>query len=207
MNLSVKNMLFAFVAGLVVFSLLMTALCVGMFNAEISVAKKQNAEAPISVDTVNLDKAALFNVKNADEDSVNFCVLVMIDSSSKRVLLTPVHGTYLIPYKNALSYVSSVYLELGNAVFPEIVRAFSGILLEESNVYDKDDIVNYDSFKENIFDIIENDMRILADWSSYSVEDFTVVLKENQTNNTHEHIKQIDTEKSVEKFRTILGKN
>ena len=39
MNLSVKNMIFAFVAGLVVFSLLMTALCMAMFNSEIDVVK------------------------------------------------------------------------------------------------------------------------------------------------------------------------
>ena len=207
MNLSVKNMIFAFVAGLIVFSLFMTTLCMGMFNAEIPVAKKTNTVPLTTSATINLDKVAVFNIKKNATDDVNFFVLVMIDGNAKKILLTPVYENYLIPYKNALSYVSSIYVELGNSMIPEMVRAFSGISLDEKDIHDKENVINYDSFKANVFDMIENDMNILADWSTYSVEDFFVELKETQTNNTHEQIKQIDTEKSVKKFRTILDKN
>ena len=207
MNLSVKNMILAFVVGLVVFSLLMLSLCVGMFNSEIEVAKSGETKDQEKVDLIDLDKAIVFKADKKYGSGVDFFVLVLIDNSSKKVLLTPIYGDYLIPYKNALSYVSSVYSEIGNKAFPEIIRAFSGISLEEKDVFDVVNSINYESFKSNIFSELENAAYGISDISEYQIEDFYISVKENQTDNTHERIRQIDTEQSVKNFRTNLGKN
>ena len=206
MNLSVKNMIFAFVVGLVVFSLLMLSLCLGMFNSEIEVAKSGETKEQEKVDLIDLDKAIVFKADKKEGSGVDFFVLALIDNSSKKVLLTPIYGDYLIPYKNALSYVSSVYSEIGNKAFPEIIRAFSGISLEEKDVFDIVNSINYESFKSNIFSELDNAAYGISDISEYQIEDFYISVKENQTDNTHERIRQIDTEQSVKDFRTILGK-
>jgi len=207
MNLSVKNMIFAFAAGLVVFSLIMTALCVGMFNSEIEVAKKGDIKQSEETDILTLDNAVIFKADKKEGKGIDFLVFVMIDNTSKRVLITPVYGDYLIPYKNALSYVSTVYDELGNKAFPKMIKAFSGILVDENNIFDIENAINYDIFKANIVSELENNISGDVDWSNYQIEDFIVALKENQTDNTHERIKQIDTEQCVKKFRNLLGKN
>ena len=207
MNLSVKNMIFAFAVGLVVFSLLMFSLCVGMFNSEIEVAKSGEVQRQEPVETITLDNAVIFKADKKEGIGVDFFVLAMIDSTSKRILLTPVYGDCLVPYKNSLSYVSSVYSELGDEAFCEIIKAFSGISIEKKDVFVIKNAINYDSFKSNIVIELESKIEVTDDWSDYQVEDFPVVLKENQTDNTHERIRQIDTEQSVENFRIILGKN
>ena len=204
MNLSVKNMIFAFVAGLVVFSLIMTALCVGMFNSEIEGAKNVEGMQAETIETVTLDKTIVFKVEKSE--GINFIVLAMIDNNSKKILLTPVYGDYLMPYKNALSYVSNVYLELGDGMLPEMVKAFSGLAVSDTAMRSVENVVNYEGFKSALLSDFSSEISANGDISEYGIEDFTLVLKENQTENTHEKIKQIDTEKSVEKFRTILGK-
>lgn len=203
MNLSVKNMIFAFAVGLVVFSLIMTAICVAMFNAEIEVAQGDVIDKQESVDMVEPQKTVLYSIKKTDGTGVNFAVLVMIDSDSPQILLTPIYNDYLIPYKNALSYVGNVYSEQGDKMFPEAVKAFSGILIEESDVLDVEGVVNYEGFKSVL--LAELSKITDKDLSAYTVKDFTLILKETETENTHEQIKQVDTEKSVAKFKNILG--
>lgn len=204
MNLSVKNMIFAFVTGLVVFSLIMTAICVGMFNSEVEVAKSGDIDKPESAEVISLDKAVAFKVENNENGGISFIVLAMVDNDNGKVLLTPIYGDYLIPYKNALSYVSNVYLEIGDEMLPEMIKAFSGIALGESDIFAVENIVNYDGLKAVVLAELADKIGGNQSYSSYEVKDFLLVLKENQTENTHERIKQIDTEKSVEKFRNIL---
>lgn len=204
MNLSVKNMIFAFVAGLVVFSLLMTALCMAMFNSEIDVVKDIDGVEVKNVDTVTLSKTLIFKVGKSD--NVNLFVLAMVDNDSQRILLTPVYGDYLMPYKNALSYVSNVYLELGDEMLQEMVKAFSGLVISDNEILGAENVVNFEGLKSALFTDLSSEISETQNISKYKIEDFTLVLKENKTENTHEKIKQIDTEKSVEKFRTVLGK-
>lgn len=201
MNLSVKNMILAFAVGLVVFSLLMTALCVAMFNSEIDVAKKDAVSANEKQESFSYDKALAFTVEKS-EGGLSFAVLTLVDTEAKTVFLTPVYGDYLIPYKNALSYVANVYYEMGDKMLPEAIKAFSGVVVPQSNVLGLDGVVNYDGFKSTILPKLS--ATVGGDFSDYTVKDLELELKQNQTENTHEQIKQVDTEKSVAKFRNIF---
>lgn len=202
MNLSVKNMVFAFVAGVVIFSLLMTAICVAMFNSEIDVARSDTVGALQSSENFCADEILLFTTDKSD-GGLNFAVLAMVDKSEKSIFLTPIYGDYLIPYKNALSYVSSVYSEMGNKMFPEAIKAFSGLAIRENDIIRLDGVVNLEGFKSILIPKLSS---ILGeDFSDFKTTDFALVLRDKQTQNTHEHIRQIDTDKSVEKFRAVLG--
>ena len=201
MHLSVKNMILAFAIGLVVFSLLMTALCVAMFNSEIDVAKKDAASAIEKQESFSYDNAIAFTVEKS-EGGLSFAVLTLIDTENKTLFLTPMYGDYLIPYKNALSYVSNVYYEMGDKMLPEAIKAFSGVVVSQDNVFKLEGVVNYEGFKS----VLLPRLAVVAggDFSGYTVKDVELELKENQTENTHEQIKQVDTEKSVAKFRNLF---
>ena len=201
MNLSVKNMIFAFVAGLVVFSLLMTALCVGMFNSEISVAKGEDVVAENEVKTISVDGKAIFKVEKSDGSGLSFVVLALIDNSEKKILLTPVYGDYLIPYKNALSYVSSIYAEMGDEMLPEMVKAFSGLPADKKDVYRVDGVVNFEGLKLAVPSLLSKNVDNTKNFSEYTIEDFTLELSDNASDS----LKQIDSEKCVLKFRNIIG--
>jgi len=199
MNLSVKNMIFAFVTGLVVFSLIMAIICVGMFNSEIKVAQSDVVSKPDSGEKVGLDGVVVFKVTNNGE--MNFIVLAMVDCKGERILLTPVYSDYLIPYKNALSYVSNVYLEMGDKMIPEAIKAFSGLTVDKNEIVTLENVVNYEGFKAVVLSELAGKVNTDGDISSYRLEALNVALTENSQGN----IKQIDIEKSVEHFKTILG--
>ena len=201
MHLSVKNMILAFAIGLVVFSLLMTALCVAMFNSEIDVAKKDVASIVEKHESFSYDNALAFTVEKS-EGGLNFAVLALIDNENKTVFVTPMYGDYLIPYKNALSYVANVYSEIGNKMLPEAIKAFSGVVVPQDNIFKLEGVVNYEGFKAMLVPKLA--AVVGGDFSVYTVKDIELELKENQTKNTHEQIKQVDTEKSVAKFRKLF---
>ena len=202
MNLSVKNMIFAFVAGLVVFSLLMTALCVGMFNSEISVAKGEDVIDENADDkTIDVDGKAIFKIEKTDGSELSFVVLALFDNSEKKILLTPVYGDYLIPYKNALSYISSIYAEMGDEMLPEMVKAFSGIPVDKKDVYGVEGVVNFEGLKAAVPSLLSKNIDNTKNFSEYTIEDFTLELSDNASDS----LKQIDSEKCVLKFRNIIG--
>lgn len=211
MNISVKDMLISFAAGLVIFSLLMVVICMGIFNSEINVAKFGLPQIDTD-DTIALHKSVVFTIPQKSGDALEFSVLAMLDSDKNEIYLTPIYGDFLMNYRDSLSYVSSVYDKVGIAMLPELVKAFSGLLLEENDVVAFHNVINYAEFKTELLnyftenngefsEIFECDKKV----SDFKVTDFPLVTVESRTDDTHVIIKTIDTEKSVEKFKSILG--
>ena len=80
MNISVKDMIISFAAGLVIFSLLMVFVCVGIFNSEIEVAA---SDIPHSVENekIDLHSVVIFTVPSLDSTNLDFAVLAMLDET------------------------------------------------------------------------------------------------------------------------------
>ena len=150
MNISVKDMLISFVAGLVIFSLLMVVICTGIFDSEIKVAKSTPHQSDASY-TIELHKAVVFTIPKKNGDLLEFSVLAMLDSNRNEIYLTPIYGDFLMNYRDSLSYVSSVYENVGTSMFPEFVKAFSGIVLDENDIIAFYNVINLAEFKTEFF--------------------------------------------------------
>ena len=211
MNISVKDMLISFVAGLVIFSLLMVVICTGIFNSEIKVAKSTPHPNDASY-TIELHKAVVFTIPKKNGDLLEFSVLAMLDSNRNEIYLTPIYGDFLMNYRDSLSYVSSVYENVGTSMFPEFVKAFSGIVLDENDIIAFYNVINLAEFKTEFLNyftenngefskLFECDKQI----SDFKFNDFPIETVESRTEDTHVIIKTIDTEKTVTKFKSILG--
>lgn len=211
MNISVKDMLISFVAGLVIFSLLMVVICAGIFDSEIKVA----TSAPPQADahhTIELHKAVVFTIPQKNGDSLEFFVLAMLDSNENEIYLTPVYGDLLMNYRDSLSYVSSVYEKVGASMLPELVKAFSGLLIEENDIVAFHNVINLAEFKSELLNhFTENSSEFSEIFecnkliSDFKLNDFLLETVESRTEDTHVIIRTIDTEKSVAKFKSILG--
>lgn len=211
MNISVKDMLISFVAGLVIFSLLMVVICAGIFDSEIRVA----TSAPPQADahhTIELHKAVVFTIPQKNGDSLEFFVLAMLDSNENEIYLTPVYGDLLMNYRDSLSYVSSVYEKVGASMLPELVKAFSGLLIEENDIVAFHNVINLAEFKSELLNhFTENSSEFSEIFecnkliSDFKLNDFLLETVESRTEDTHVIIRTIDTEKSVAKFKSILG--
>lgn len=202
MNISVKNMLFAFVTGLIVFSLIMTAICVGKFNSEVPVAQNKIERPESSDNTFLLDKAIVFKVSGESETNLNFAVLAMIDMENKNILLTPIYGNYLVPYQSSHSTVSNIYTDVGDNGLVELVKAFSGILLNKGAVVNFEHVTDYRMFKEKLPEN-ENVFGTDINVSEFTIEDFELALKFENIDTTNREIVKIDIDQTVENFKCI----
>ena len=211
MNISIKDVLISFVAGLVIFSLVMVALCSGIFNSQIEVAKAESPQNDV-VDTIDLHKAVIFTVPQKDGKDLYFSVLAMLDSDRNEIYLTPVYGDLLMNYRDSLSYVSSVYEKVGGVTLKELVKAFSGLSIEENDIVEFKNVINFAEFKielssyfsqnsDDFFELFECDKQ----FSDFKLIDFPLVTADCQIQNTHQTVKTIDVDKSVSNFKSILG--
>ncbi len=209
MNISVKDMIISFAAGLVIFSLLMVFVCVGIFNSEIEVAA---SDIPHSVENekIDLHSVVIFTVPSLDSTNLDFAVLAMLDEKGKTLYFTAVYGDYLMNYRNSLSYVSGVYRKLGNSMLPELVKAFSGVTADKVVAFQN--VINFAEFKtelENYFltapdkfvEVFDSELS----YSEINIKDLPLAISEQKTENTHERIEVIDVESSVEIFKSIIG--
>lgn len=203
MNISVKNMLVAFVAGLFVFSFVMLILCTDIFGSKIDIAEKDDFSSIKKVDSIILDKTVVFKENNVDDDG--YFLLAMIDEHSKKIVLVPIYLDYLIPYKGALSYVYSVYSELGDEMLPEMIRAFSGIPIEKENICCIEDTEKYENFMQYVLYELENTVQLSCNLSEYQIQDFCLVIEEKEIDTNHETVNIVDIEQNIKKFRTMLG--
>ena len=211
MNISVKDMLVSFAIGLVVFSLIMVALCCGIFNSQIKVAKAESPQNEVAY-KIDLHKSVIFAIPEKEGDNLYFSVLVMIDQDRKEMYLTPVYGDLLMNYRDSLSYVSGVYEKVGSAALTELVRSFSGLSLEESAVISFKNVMNFTEFKTELYTYFsQNNDDFLEmfecdkQFSEFKLIDFPLVTADCQIQNTHQMVKTIDVEKSVSNFKSILG--
>ena len=208
MNISVKDMIISFAAGLVIFSLLMVFICIGIFNSEIEVSA---FDIPHSVENekIDLHSAVVFTVPSADDANLELAVLAMLDEKGKTLYFTAVYGDYLMNYRNSLSYVSGVYREVGDSMLPELVKSFSGVTVEEVVAFQN--VINFAEFKTELGNYFstapDKFVEVFNSELSYSeinIKDLPLAIKVQKTENTYERIEVIDVERSVETFKSII---
>lgn len=208
MHFSLKNTLFSFVVGLVVFSLLMLAVCCWYFNSEVEVATDESQPTIESGRVLELSGAVIY--KNCNGEELEYAVLVTYDDRYKQLLFSKISGDFLMNYRDSMSYVSSVYADVGDTALVELVNSFSGI--NAAQVIELDGSVAYDDVVLEIQKLFWADGELMkevfnTDSSIFSVDtvEFPIVTQAMQTDNTHEDIIIINTDETVKKFKNTFG--
>jgi len=107
MNISLKNMLTSFAAGVLLFSLIMLVVCIVFFNSTVEVKEKAVTVEAEKITEIKLSECIVFEFEETDENNL-FCVLVMVDDSNKKLFFTPLYSDYLVPYKCSFSQISTL---------------------------------------------------------------------------------------------------
>lgn len=208
MHFSLKNTLFSFVVGLVVFSLLMLAVCCWYFNSEVEVATDESQPTIEDGRVLELSGAVIY--KNCNGEELEYAVLVTYDDRYKQLLFSKISGDFLMNYRDSMSYVSSVYSDVGDTALVELVNSFSGI--NAAQVIELEDSVAYDDVVLEIQKLFWADGELMkevfnTDSSIFSVDtvEFPIVTQAMQTDNTHEDIIIINTDETVKKFKNTFG--
>ncbi len=151
MRLSVKNMIISFVAALIVFSVMMTVICVSIYRERIAVrlADPNDTDSTLlPIEAVHLPYADAFLYYELDKASeLCFATLVIVDDKNDEILLTPLDGTLPVYYRDGIYFVSSIYKEKGPDILPDISAAITGIYpetavkLESNKSEDREDFL------------------------------------------------------------------
>ncbi len=208
MNISFKNLIFSFVVCLIIFSILLSIICVGIFDSKVLVAKSRN-DVALEVDNIMLHKAVVF--KSLDDGELDFFVLVILDKVNKTVYLSPIFDDYLTNYQNnsGATYVRGAYSLAGDRAIIEIIRSFSGLDVSYTDIIEvNEDFEDFkSSFKSSYLldqskftDIFECD-KMGAD---FAVNELRVVLDEVSITGTVSNINKINVDKTVKKFKEII---
>ena len=195
MNISFRNMLTSFVVGAVLFSLIMLAVCTEFFDSTVEVRKNEKAISEEVFDTIALSSAVVFEIENAEADGL-WAVLAVFDDSNQKVFLTPLYSEYLVPYKESFSQIATLSQKHGRTALVGIVKTFSGIAVKEENFIKLSDITDMNDFKDEF---------LKTEFSGYELCDFPLVIKSRKAEDTHEQIKLVDIDATVNKFKLSLG--
>lgn len=195
MRLSLKNMLISFALALVVFSVIMTAICLSIYRSGIDVRTKEPADdiseaLPSQKSRYDFSETILYYDTDAD-NGFRFAMLVGISDSRKIITLTPISDMLPVNYKNGIYYASSIYRTEGEGVFSSLALALFGI--EPDRVTDMS-LLGYSEDMDAFYERIENQSLSLHE--GFSVERIDIVLDENGVADNDKTIAQFFTTES-----------
>lgn len=195
MKLSLKNMLISFALSLVLFSVVMTAVCVSIYRSRIDV-RTGEGDGDVSVmlpsreNLYSFSETLLYYAENGDS-GIRYAVFVGISDDDKTVILTPIADTLPVNFKNKVYYVSSITASGGE--IEELVEALIGIKPTESidvKRFDLEIASTVDGFFAQIKEMVQNDYR------GYSAKRIDIVSDENGVANIEKTTAQFFTTKT-----------
>ena len=195
MNISFKNMLASFVAGVVLFSLIMLGICTGFFNSTVGVKETAVEAKDRYGEQIALSDTVVFQIADAEEDGI-FAVFAIVDDNAQKMFITPIYSDLLVPYKESFSHVSTLFDKMGKDALISIIKTFSGISVTESDFEEVKNASDIIGFKDEIGK---------SEYSKYELCEFPLVLKLRVAEDTREHMKIVDVDETVDKFKYSLG--
>ena len=195
MNISFKNMLTSFAVGVVLFSLIMLAVCTEFFDSTVDVRKNEKNASEEVFETITLSDAVVFEIANAEPGGL-WAVFAIVDDSNQKIFLTPLYSEHLVPYKESFSHIATLSQKLGRTALIGTIKNFSGITIDDENFVKLSDIADMNALKAKLLEI---------GFSEYEPCDFPLVIKSRKAEDTREQIKLVDIDATVNKFKLSLG--
>ena len=202
MRICWKSFFIAFGLAVLLFSLLMTGVCIGVFNKFVPKAERDvSLDAPVDLAEKRASyESYIFYCNDKEGDELAFALLVRIDEKEKRLLVTELSGEALLERQGMHFYIHSLYETHGKEELSPIFATLTGY--ETSN----DKILNVreympESEQENTVRCIDFLEMLPSVWE-HTREGFVLcecplVFEEN-----HE-VRILDIEKSLEAFSLL----
>ncbi|MBQ7293892.1 MAG: hypothetical protein IJW79_09160 [Clostridia bacterium] len=201
MNISLKNMLTSFAAGVLLFSLIMLVVCIVFFNSTVEVKEKAVTVEAEKITEIKLSGCIVFEFEETDENNL-FCVLVMVDDSNKKLFFTPLYSDYLVPYKGSFSQISTLTEKLGNDVIANTIKTFSGIEIAENDFRNFEAASDKSDLKDKIQSYFLTEQSEVA---QYEICEFPLIIKSRTVEDKNEQKKIVDVDANVNMFKLSLG--
>ena len=129
MRISWKSVLISFALSLIVFSVVMTVVCISIFRSQVGVRvdggnNEASSGLPSQTSRYDFSETRLYYSTNSDDD-LRFAAFVGISQSQKVITLTRIDKKLPVNYKNAFYFVANIY---GEQTLSDITYALTGIL-------------------------------------------------------------------------------
>ena len=130
MNLSLKHMLISFVAALVLFSVIMTVVCVSIFRDRVDEGLVPSGglavdELPVRHTVYAFSDATVYYAE--ENGCVSLAALVCVSEAERIATVTVLEKSLPVRYKNGIYFVSSICEEEGPDALLNIAEAVTGI--------------------------------------------------------------------------------
>jgi len=196
MRLSLKNMLISFVAALVVFSIVMTVICVGIYRSGIderTVSVEGDVSHTLPTKQCRYDFSETGFYWNSDRN-FKYAIFVGVVESERLVVYTPILPDLPVRYKNGIYFVSSIVQAEGGDELLNLLTALTGLEVE---TYSFGDFLSYnpgntpEEYIESMVDPAN------ANWGGYDTLRIDIILDEDGV---------ADNDKTWEQFFTFETK-
>ena len=194
MRLSLRNMIISFALSLIVFSLIMTVVCISIYRSMIDVRTDTEGSAVAFAlvsrnSKYEFSDARLYFETDAD-NNIRFLSIIGVSEAKKTVTVTSVSATHPIHYKDGIYYVSSVWHEQGQDMLIPLSEALTGLSPQ--------DIASVSSNANDLNGFYEYVKQLASSrYAGYTVERVDVVSDGDGV---------VDNEKTVEQFFTSKTK-
>lgn len=191
MKLSLKHMVISFIAALILFSVIMSVICVSVFwnrvDDRLTDGKGQVVEElPKRSEIYAFSECTVYY--GEENDKVSYAVLVCVSQEEKILTLTPFEASLPVPFWNSIYFVSTICEKNGADALRDIASALTGMKVQTVVCADGETVPNADSldgFVNGVTAYLENT------YQGFEIKTFPVVLDKDGV---------ADTEKTVETF-------
>lgn len=199
MKISLKNMIISFILALIVFSLIMTVVCVSIYRAKVDVKTDDVGSSVVGAlvarrEKYNFSKTALYYSTSSD-NAFRFAVIVGISEEEKKLVMTPVERYYAIQYQDAFYFLSSIWEREGERMLEPLAELLTANIPETVSESASLGLSRADDMN----DFYEQIRAVLArEYQGYSVERIDVVINSESSESAQGRV--IDCQKTVEQF-------
>ena len=171
MKLSFKQMIVSFAVSLVLFSLVMTVICVGIFNRFVKERTSGNETTvaqslPTRKTVYNFSDAVIYYQEDWN------AVMVFVCDAEKKLLLMPISESLPMNFENKIYFVSSICEKKGSDALFDIACALSGI--KPDHLFSVDTSIDrINQFAEDVLGILKED------YQGYVTETISIQVDEN----------------------------
>jgi hypothetical protein len=196
MHICWKSFLLSFAVAVLLFALLMTAVCLGVFNkfipsAELDESLDQPTDAIVERSSY---ESYIFYCNDKENGALDFALLVRVNGEDKQLLVTPLEGEDLLERQGVLFYVRSLCQDYGIGELSPIFEALTGHEASEERILNVRDHMPQTLVTVRYPDFVEILPRVLESTDGFSVVECPLV------SDVGGEFRILNVEKSLESF-------
>ena len=196
MRICWKSFLLSFCLALLLFSLLMTGICLGVFERFVPKAKVDSGLESASdfIGKRACYESYIFYCDDKDGQSLDFALLIRVDEAEKRVLATNLSGDVILERQGMLFYIRSLCETYGKGELSPIFAALTGYEVPTQRILNvRDYMLSEKNATVRYLDFLEFLPKALdAVQEDFAIVECPLVIEENQG------VQVVNVEKSLE---------